>query len=212
MFPAGKYLATTKEEPSDAMAFPTPNFWVLFHTIAVKWPGWWATGDMKETNEKAEDKIECEWENHWEDLVKAEVSVVLNIYRRWNLPLSHQSQTSALVWSTLLPTWISVNHCKALWGVIHFMCDSMKQSLRQWENHLGEFGQSGNDIWAEEGCYFPEFSPWLVTEQDRHTLTEVWHQHGHINDLTHAWIHTDAVKVTKQKKWEAKKRQGDKWR
>lgn len=39
MFPAGKYLATTKEEPSDAVAFPTPNFLVLFHTIAVKWPG-----------------------------------------------------------------------------------------------------------------------------------------------------------------------------
>lgn len=38
MFPAGRYLATTKEEPSDAVAFPTPNFFVLFHTIAVKWP------------------------------------------------------------------------------------------------------------------------------------------------------------------------------
>lgn len=39
MFPAGKYLATTKEEPSEAVAFPTPSFLVLFHTIAVKWPG-----------------------------------------------------------------------------------------------------------------------------------------------------------------------------
>lgn len=38
IFPAGKYLATTKEEPSDAVALPTPSFLVLFHTIAVKWP------------------------------------------------------------------------------------------------------------------------------------------------------------------------------
>lgn len=38
MFPAGKYLATTKEEPSDATALPTPSFLVFFHTIAVKCP------------------------------------------------------------------------------------------------------------------------------------------------------------------------------
>lgn len=48
IFPAGKYLATTKEEPSDAMAFPTPSFVVLFHTIAVKWP---VCGEKRDTLE-----------------------------------------------------------------------------------------------------------------------------------------------------------------
>lgn len=38
MFPAGEYRATTKEEPSEAVAFPMPNSLVLFHTMAVKWP------------------------------------------------------------------------------------------------------------------------------------------------------------------------------
>lgn len=38
IFPAGKYLATTKEDPSLADAFPTPIFLVFFHTMAVKWP------------------------------------------------------------------------------------------------------------------------------------------------------------------------------
>lgn len=37
-FPAGKYLATTKEDPSLADAFPTPIFFVFFHTMAVKCP------------------------------------------------------------------------------------------------------------------------------------------------------------------------------
>ena len=36
MFPAGKYLATTNDEPSGALAFPTPSFLLPFHTIAVK--------------------------------------------------------------------------------------------------------------------------------------------------------------------------------
>lgn len=38
-FPAGKYRATTKEDPSLADAFPTPIFFVFFHTMAVKCPG-----------------------------------------------------------------------------------------------------------------------------------------------------------------------------
>lgn len=38
IFPAGEYRATTKEEPSDAVAFPMPISLVLFHTMAVKWP------------------------------------------------------------------------------------------------------------------------------------------------------------------------------
>ena len=38
IFPAGKYLATTKEDPSLADAFPTPIFLVFFHTMAVKCP------------------------------------------------------------------------------------------------------------------------------------------------------------------------------
>lgn len=37
-FPAGKYLATTKEDPSLADALPTPIFFVFFHTMAVKCP------------------------------------------------------------------------------------------------------------------------------------------------------------------------------
>lgn len=36
--PAGNYLATTKEDPSLADAFPTPIFLVFFHTMAVKCP------------------------------------------------------------------------------------------------------------------------------------------------------------------------------
>lgn len=46
MFPDGEYLATTKEEPSDAMALPTPSCLVLFHTIAVKWPRRHIKGEM----------------------------------------------------------------------------------------------------------------------------------------------------------------------
>lgn len=67
MFPAGKYLATTKVEPSDAVALPTPSFLVFFHTIAVKWPGWWVTSGMM--NRK---KLKGEEGRKWRDSEKKE--------------------------------------------------------------------------------------------------------------------------------------------
>lgn len=58
-------------------------------------------------------------------------------------------------------------------------------------NDLEELGQTGNGMWLmsdTQDCDFPSVSPWLVTESDSHTLTEVWHQHRNNNNLAYGWV------------------------
>lgn len=174
MFPAGKYRATTKEEPSDAVALPTPSFWVLFHTIAVKWPGlWW-------------NKTKKEKENgHCWSWVHTDRLAVQNICFPLFL-LNFEVSLHESVWITVSRSsewftnaWLNEAECEAM------------------GNHLEELGQTGNDLWAKTWCERTVISP-NFSESDSHTPAEVWHERSGDNNLASAWLNV----TRRQRKWQ----------
>lgn len=98
MFPAGKYRATTKEEPSDAVALPTPSLLLLFHTIAVKWP---VASKMRKKNWKEIKGRKAKQRNRLCDVFKAECSSSKYLQTKESQFLSRSSVRNLVVYFLL---------------------------------------------------------------------------------------------------------------